>query len=75
MHDLQTNIKNYLNYCNTKKCLDEKTLKAYQFDLKQFSEQIAISKVTEITSSELETYIAVLHQNISLKPQIEKLLL
>ena len=58
MHNLKTQIKNYLSYCNTKKCLDEKTLKAYRIDLKQFSVHLSISEVTEITSSDLETYIA-----------------
>lgn len=70
MHDLQTQIKNYLEYCNTQKCLDEKTLKAYRIDLRQFSEQLPIPNVTEITSSELETFIAGLHQKY--KPKTAK---
>lgn len=70
MHDLQTHIKNYLEYCNTQKCLDEKMLKAYRIDLRQFSEQLSIPDVTEITSSELETYIAGLHQKY--KPKTAK---
>ena len=75
MHDLQTHIKNYLEYCNTQKCLDEKTLKAYRIDLRQFSEQLPIPNVTEITSSELETFIAGHHQKLNLKRQKEKSLL
>ena len=55
MHDLQTHIKNYLEYCHTQKCLDEKTLKAYRIDLRQFSEQLPSPDVTEIIPSELET--------------------
>ena len=55
MYKLQTHIKNYLEYCNTQKCLDEKTLKAYRIDLRQFLEQLSIPDVTEITSCELET--------------------
>ena len=70
MHNLKTQIKNYLSYCNTQKCLDEKTLKAYRIDLKQFSEHLSISEVTEITSSDLETYIAKLHQKY--KPKTTK---
>lgn len=53
MNNLQTHIKNYLEYCVSQKCLDEKALKAYRIDLKQFTEQIPISNITEITSSEL----------------------
>lgn len=62
MDNLQTLIKNYLEYCCTQKCLDEKTLKAYRIDLRQFSEQIFTSEVTKINSTMLEKYIAKLHQ-------------
>lgn len=37
MNDLQEHIRNYLNYCRYQKRLDEKTLKAYQIDLRQFT--------------------------------------
>ncbi len=70
MYNLQTHIKNYLEYCNTQKCLDEKALKAYRIDLRQFFEQLSIPDVTEITSCELETYIARLHQKY--KPKTAK---
>lgn len=70
MHDLQTHIKNYLDYCNTQKCLDEKTLKAYQIDLRQFSEYLSNPDAAKITSSELENYIAGLHQKY--KPKTAK---
>ena len=62
MPTLQTQVKNYLDYCATQKCLDEKTLKAYRIDLRQFFEQFPVSEVTEISSSELEAYIARLNQ-------------
>jgi len=62
MNNLQAHINNYLTYCNTQKCLDEKTLKAYQIDLRQFSEHVSVSEVTEITAFLLENYIAKLHQ-------------
>lgn len=70
MNNLQTHIKNYLEYCASQKCLDEKTLKAYRIDLKQFTEQILIPNITEITSSELEKYIAGLHRQY--KPKTAK---
>jgi len=62
MTTLQTHVKSYLEYCATQKCLDEKTLKAYRIDLRQFFEQLSVSEVTEISSSEMETYIARLNQ-------------
>ena len=39
MDTTQTLIENYLAYCSSQKRLDEKTLKAYRIDLRQFSEQ------------------------------------
>jgi integrase/recombinase XerD len=61
MNNLQTLIENYLEYCSTQKRLDEKTLKAYRIDLRQFSEQTSSQDITEITSETLEEYIAKLH--------------
>ena len=62
MNDLQTHIKNYLEYCNLQKRLDEKTLKAYKIDLRQFLEKVIINEIQEITPDILEEYIASLHQ-------------
>ena len=70
MNTLETCISNYLEYCNSQKCLDEKTLKAYRIDLRQFSEQISIINITEITSKTLEQYIARLHEQY--KPKTVK---
>lgn len=70
MQNLQTHIKNYLNYCNSQKRLDEKTLKAYRIDLRQFSEGLTVSEIAEITPPELETYIAALHRQY--KPRTAK---
>ena len=70
MNSLQTLIKNYLEYCGMQKRLDEKTLKAYRIDLKQFSEKISLQEVNEITSETLEFYIAGLHQQY--KPKTVK---
>lgn len=70
MENLQTHLKTYLEYCSTQKRLDEKTLKAYRIDLKQFSGQISHADIKEITSSELEKYIAGLHQQY--KPRTVK---
>ncbi len=67
MTNLPIHIKNYLEYCNTQKRLDVKTLKAYRIDLRQFSEQISIAETTELTSTFLETYVAKLHQQYAPK--------
>lgn len=61
MNSLQTLIKEYLEYCHSQKCLDEKTLKAYQIDLRQFSEQICTDEIIKINTPMLEAYIASLH--------------
>ncbi len=62
MNNLQTLIKNYLEYCDTQKRLNQKTLKAYRIDLAQFSEQISFKSNSEITLEMLEDYIKILHQ-------------
>lgn len=70
MDTLNACIKNYLEYCNLQKCLDEKTRKAYQIDLRQFSEQTPCTTISEITSASLEQYIAHLHEQY--KPKTVK---
>ena len=77
MDTLETVINNYLEYCNSQKCLDEKTLKAYRIDLRQFSEQISIINITEITPKTLVYWhIDIWHYNNFLfgsccKPRIQ----
>lgn len=70
MNNLHSHVSTYLEYCCTQKRLDEKTLKSYQIDLKQFSEASPSSNITEITPTILENYIATLHQNY--KPKTVK---
>lgn len=70
MCELQTQLDNYMNYCTYQKCLDSKTLKAYRIDLKQFTDVIALSSVSEITTEQLEKYISSLHQKY--KPKTAK---
>ncbi len=67
MNNLQKHISNYLEYCNTQKRLDGKTLKAYRIDLKQFSEQVIVTETTNLTPAILEAYIAKLHQRYAPK--------
>ncbi len=70
MENTKTYLNNYLEYCRTQKCLDEKTLKAYRIDLRQFCEQHPNISVAEITPAALERYIARLHEQY--KPKTVK---
>ena len=70
MNNLQLLISNYLEYFKTQKLLDEKTLKAYIIDLKQFSTLTSCKEITMITPNTLETHIAQLHQQY--KPKTVK---
>lgn len=62
MNNLQSEIQNYLNYCQYQKRLDKKTLKAYRIDLRQFHTSISPQSINEITPEVLENHIATLHQ-------------
>ncbi len=71
MNNLSPLIAEYLDYCRTQKCLDEKTLKAYRIDLHQFSDFISNNvKISDITPSTLEAYISKLHSEY--KPKTAK---
>lgn len=70
MNNLQSEIQNYLNYCQYQKRLDEKTLKAYRIDLRQFHTSFSSTDINEITSALLEDHIALLHQTY--KPKTVK---
>ena len=70
MNNLQKHINNYLEYCHNQKRLDGKTLKAYKIDLKQFSEQISLTDILDLTPTILESFIANLHQKY--KPKTVK---
>ncbi len=70
MDNSKTLIRNYLEYCKSQKRLDEKTLKAYRIDLRQFSGQFTGITLTGISPDMLETYIAKLHEQY--KPKTVK---
>lgn len=67
MNNLQTHISYYLNYCQSQKRLDTKTLKAYRIDLKQFEQKISTDDISKVSPDVLETYIAGLHQTYAPK--------
>lgn len=70
MNTLQTQIDEYLKYCQIQKRLDSKTLKAYKIDLAQFIEGMGTDKLTDITPLILEDFIATLHSKY--KPKTVK---
>lgn len=70
MNNLDKQINNYLEYCQYQKRLDDKSIKAYQIDLRQFSQQHMATKITDITSDILENYITIL--NKTYKPKTVK---
>ncbi len=69
MITLPTQIDIYLKYCKSQKRLDEKTIKAYQIDLRQFAAFTTL-EIGDITPDILENYIAHLHQKY--KPKTVK---
>ena len=70
MNNLDEQISNYLEYCQYQRRLDDKSLKAYQIDLRQFSQQHMKTIITNITSDMLEKYITIL--NKTYKPKTVK---
>ena len=70
MNTLPQIIKNYLKNCQEQKRLDAKTIKAYQIDLTQFYIFFKTNYVYDIPITEIERYIADLHQNY--KPKTVK---
>ena len=70
MDTLQTQLDNYLEFCQFQKRLDSKTLKAYRIDLTQFIRQIPFDDISSITPIILEKHIAMLHQ--AYKPKTVK---
>ncbi len=50
-------IEDYLWHCKIEKCLDEKTLKAYEFDLQQFLETVGDEDVDCLTKEQIRNYL------------------
>lgn len=64
MMNVQKQMKSYLEYCEYRKELDEKTLKAYRIDLRQYFEFIQFDNPTK---TDIEHYITNLHKNYKQK--------
>ena len=63
----------YLEYCKSQKRLDNKTIKAYRIDLKQFATSINNTDVHSLAIADIEKYIGHLHQNFKPKTVKRKL--
>ncbi len=70
MSNLDKQIGDYLEYCQYQKKLDDKSLKAYRIDLRQFLQQGTIINISDITTDMLEKYITMLNKEY--KPKTVK---
>ena len=70
MNNQQSILKNYLDFCQYQKRLDDKTLKAYRIDLTQFLSSLSCHFFSDVTLPILETFISSLHK--SYKPKTVK---
>ena len=70
MNNDQVHVSKYLEFCQEQKRLDAKTLKAYEIDLRQFSEYLAEFSITSLSIEMLEDYLSKLHQKY--KPRTVK---
>lgn len=70
MNNDQVHVSKYLEFCQEQKRLDAKTLKAYEIDLRQFSEYLEEFSITSLSIEMLEDYLSKLHQKY--KPRTVK---
>lgn len=70
MNNLQNIINTYLDFCQFQKRLDNKTLKAYRIDLKQYTDFVSNDFDTAILIPTLEKFITTLHSKF--KPKTVK---
>lgn len=63
----------YLEYCKSQKRLDNKTIKAYRIDLKQFATFFNNTDIHTISVDNIENFISYLHQNFKPKTVKRKL--
>ena len=63
----------YLEYCKSQKRLDDKTIKAYRIDLKQFTTFFNDTDIHTLSVTDIENFIEYLHQNFKPKTVKRKL--
>lgn len=54
-------IENYLHYCKFQKELDEKTIRAYRVDLKQFVLDIKVDAIEDVDKEKINAYLVHIH--------------
>ena len=59
-------MKYYLEYCRKQKNLNDKTIKAYRIDLRQYIDFLA-SRNFEITTQSVRTYVMFLHDSYQVR--------
>lgn len=69
MEPMNTLLEQYLSFCQDQKELDEKTLKAYRIDLRQFRQFVELHE-DPLSKSTLESYCRELHRQF--KPRTAK---
>lgn len=70
MNTLISMTEKYLSYCKSQKRLDDKTIKAYRIDLKQFADFSNNADIRALSVVDMESFIEYLHQNF--KPKTAK---
>ena len=73
MNTLIPITEKYLEYCKFQKRLDEKTIKAYRIDLKQFTSFYNNTDIHTLSVADIESFIGYLHQNFKPKTVKRKL--
>lgn len=62
MNKLNLLLKEYLEYCQCRKNLNKKTIKAYQTDLMQYEIYINYNKLDGLTRNTIDSYITEIHK-------------
>lgn len=70
MGTINKHVGDYLDYCKGQRCLDDKTLKAYRIDLRQFCDSFGTVSAGSVTPDDIESFIAKLHNEY--KPKTVK---
>lgn len=72
MHQLEEHIQNYLSFCQSQKVLNVKTIKAYQIDLKQFSD-FMLNEPEPFHKPSLSSFLSYLHAHFQPKTTKRKI--
>lgn len=73
MNNLIPITEKYLEYCKSQKRLDNKTIKAYRIDLKQFTTFFDNTDIDTLSVNNIENFIGYLHENFKPKTTKRKL--